>query len=80
MESVEVAAYKVPDSFDGPAIFTGRTAIYTGRDESFVDESGTLLRQGIPLDVSDAAAARLAGHASIVVTPPTYHARGGGCC
>jgi SAM-dependent methyltransferase len=80
LESVEVVAYKVPDSFDGPAVFTGRTAIYTGPAEMYQDESGTMLQRGIPVAVSDAAAARLARQYSIVVTPPSFHVRGGGCC
>jgi SAM-dependent methyltransferase len=79
LESVEVVAYKVPGSFDGPAVFTGRSAIYTGPAESFVDESGTVLRRGIPVEVSDAAAERLGRNNSIVVTPATFYARGG-CC
>jgi SAM-dependent methyltransferase len=80
LESVEVVAYKVPDGFDGPAVFSGRTAIYAGAEESWADESGALLPRGIPVAVSDAAAARLAQNADIVVTGPTFHARGGGCC
>jgi SAM-dependent methyltransferase len=80
LESVEVVAYKAPDGLDGPAIFTGRTAIYPGPGEMYQDESGTILRRGIPVAVSDGAAARLARHRSIVVTPSTFHVRGGGCC
>jgi SAM-dependent methyltransferase len=80
LESVEVVAYKAPPSFDGPALFTGRTAIYTGPHETHIDESGTMLRRGIPLAVSDAAARRLGRHSDIVVTAPTFHVRGGGCC
>jgi SAM-dependent methyltransferase len=80
LESVEVVALKVPERFDGPAIFTGRHAIYAGPDDAFTDASGTSLPRGIPVAVSDAAAARLARESAIVVTDPTYHARGGGCC
>src|SRR5262249_24395190 len=47
LESVEVAAFKVPDGPDGPAIFTGRTATYTGPDEHFDDGSGHVLRRGV---------------------------------
>ena len=71
---------KVPDGDDGPAIFTGRTAIYIGAEQTFQDEFGVTLMRGIPVGVSDAAALRLARHADIVVTPPTFHVRGGGCC
>lgn len=80
LESVEVTAHKVPDSFDGPAIFTGRMAIFGGPEESLVDESGAMLRRGIPIAVSDAAARRLGRRGDVVVTAPTYYARGAGCC
>jgi ubiquinone/menaquinone biosynthesis C-methylase UbiE len=80
LESVEIAAYKVPDGPDGPAIFTGRTATYTGPQPSYDNGWGHTLRQGVPVAVSDAAAERLARHPEILVTGPTYHARGGGCC
>lgn len=81
LESVEAVAFKVPAGPDGPLIDTGRTAIYHGPDESWCDESsGAVLPRGIPVPVSDAAARRLADHPAILVTPPTYHARGGDCC
>jgi ubiquinone/menaquinone biosynthesis C-methylase UbiE len=80
LESIEAAAYKVPDGPDGPAVFTGRTATFAGAAESFDDGLGHTLPRGVPVAVSDAAAKRLARHAEVVVTPPTYHARGGGCC
>jgi SAM-dependent methyltransferase len=80
LESIEMTAHKVPDHFDGPAIFTGRMAVYGGPEESFVEEAGAVLRRGIPVAVSDAAARRLEGQRDIVVTAPTYHARGNGCC
>lgn len=78
LESVEVAAWKLPDGPDGPAIFTGRTATYAGPADSF-DADGYRLRRGIPTPVSDAAARRLAACPDIVLTGPTWHARGG-CC
>ncbi len=80
LESVEVLAYKVPDSADGPAVYTGRTAIYAGTEKAMTDETGNVLQRGIPLAVSDAAAQRLASRRDFIVTPPTYHAKGGGCC
>src|SRR5208283_1581562 len=79
LESVEVAAFKVPDGPDGPAIFTGRTATYAGAEESFDDGKGHILRRGMPMAVSDAAAERLRRLPNIVVTEPSYHVRGGGC-
>jgi SAM-dependent methyltransferase len=80
LESVEVAAYKLPAGPDGPAVFTGRTATYIGPEETFDDGAGALLRRGIPMPVSDAAADWLAKRKQIIVTGPTWHARGGGCC
>lgn len=80
LESVEVAAFKVPDGSDGPAIFTGRTATWTGAEKDFDTGDGQMLPQGIPMSVSDAVAKRLEDHPEIVLTPPTYHCRGGGCC
>jgi ubiquinone/menaquinone biosynthesis C-methylase UbiE len=80
LESIEAAAYKVPDGPDGPAVFTGRTATYSGPERDFDDGRGHTLRRGLPTAVSDAAAARLGRHPDIVLTGPTYHARGGGCC
>lgn len=80
LESVELVAYKIPVGHDGPAIFSGRSAIFTGTAESYTDETGLPLRRGIPTAVSDAVAERLARRPDIIVTPPTYRAAGGGCC
>jgi hypothetical protein len=80
LESVEVAAYKLPESADGPAVFTGRTATYTGAQATLDDGLGHVLPAGIPVAVSDAAADRLARHPDVVITAPTFHHRGGGCC
>jgi SAM-dependent methyltransferase len=80
LESVEVAAYKVPPGEDGPEVFTGRTVTYAGPQETFADGRGFVLRRGIPVPVSDAAAERLGWLPDVVVTAPTYNARGGGCC
>jgi hypothetical protein len=80
LESVEVVAHKLPAGEDGPDIFTGRTATYAGPHALFDDGRGHVLRRGIPVPVSDAAALRLGGNLDIVLTGPTYHVRGGGCC
>jgi len=80
LESVEVAAFKVPEELDGPAIFTGRTATYTGPQDLIDDAHGHVLQRGIPAAVSDAAAERLAKTPAVIVTLPTYHGRGSGCC
>ena len=79
LESIEVTAYKIPDGPDGPAVFTGRTAIFAGPAETLEDEHGNILRRGIPVPVSDAAAARLAMSPNIAITPATFHAQAG-CC
>jgi SAM-dependent methyltransferase len=80
LESIEVVAYKVPDGPDGPSIFTGRTAIYTGPEESWTDEQGYVFRRGQPLSVSEGVAQRLKGISQFCLTEPTFHARPGGCC
>jgi SAM-dependent methyltransferase len=80
LESVEVAADKVPEGPDGPAVFTGRTVVYAGPAETLDDGRGNVLPRGVPVPVSDAAAARLARLPNVVVTAPTFHYRGGGCC
>jgi ubiquinone/menaquinone biosynthesis C-methylase UbiE len=80
LESIEVAAFKVPDGPDGPAIFSGRTAAYVGPEPRWNDGAGHVLERGMPVAVSDAAALHLARHRHIVLTEPNYHCRGGGCC
>lgn len=80
LESVELVAYKAPEGLDGPEIFAGRTATYAGPDASLDIGAGTVLLRGVPMAVSDAAATRLARRGDFVLTAPTYHARGGGCC
>jgi ubiquinone/menaquinone biosynthesis C-methylase UbiE len=80
LESVEVAAFKVPETADGPAVFTGRTAIYIGPHESWEDDQGNVLAHALPVAVSEAAAQRLERVSGVVITAPTWHFRGGGCC
>lgn len=82
LESVEVCAIKDPIPADGPCIFTGRTAIYTGDDERFDDRKGHVLVRDVPLGVCDKTAAALAalGRDDMQLTPPTWHYAGDGCC
>lgn len=82
LESVEVAAVKDPVASDGPCIFTGRTAIYIGADGVFDDGHGHLMQRDLPLGVCDKTAKRLArlGRDDLVLTPPTWHYAGDGCC
>ena len=82
LESVEVCAFKVPVAYDGPCIFTGRAAIYCGPDEQFDDGRGHVLVRDLPLGVCDktARAMESLGRADLVVTEPTWHYTGDGCC
>ena len=82
LESVEVAAFKTEIPIDGPCIFTGRTATYTGPGETFNDSQGHILTKNLPLAVCDKTARALAslGRGDIVVTESTWHYQGGGCC
>lgn len=82
IESVEVCAIKDPMPADGPCVFTGRTAIYTGKDECFDDHNGHILLPNQPLAVCDKTAGNLEALNSpdIWVSPSTYFYDGGGCC
>ncbi len=82
LESVEVCAYKVPVPAEGPCVFTGRYAIYTGPDEAFDDGNGHVLARDLPLGVCDKTAAALArlGRDDLTITESTWHYAGGGCC
>ncbi len=82
LETVEVAAFKVPIPPDGACVFTGRCAIYTGPAPRFDDGAGHLMIQGIPLPVCDKTASQLEqrGAGDIVLTPSTWFYGGGGCC
>ena len=70
----------MPD--DGPCVFTGRTAIYYGTEESFDDNKGHLMFKNQPLAVCDKTAKQLLelGRDDIFVSESTYHYGGGGCC
>lgn len=82
LESVEVVAIKDPVPADGPCIFTGRTAIYVGEEEAFDDGKGHQLVRDVPLGVCDKTADALEalGRDDLVVTAPTWHYPGDGCC
>ncbi|MEM7228501.1 MAG: arsenosugar biosynthesis arsenite methyltransferase ArsM [Planctomycetota bacterium] len=82
LETIEVAAYKVPVPADGPCIFTGRTAIYAGSERQFDDGNGHVMVQDIPMPVCDKTASALEslGRDDVVVTGSTWHYAGGGCC
>lgn len=82
LESVDVVAIKDPIPADGPCVFTGKNAIYTGVDESFDDGKGHTLPRGLPQGVCDKTAATLArlGRDDLLITESTWHYAGGGCC
>lgn len=82
LESLEIAAIKDPMPADGPCVFTGRTAIYFGSDDSFDDGAGHMLQRDMPLAVCDKTAAKFEtlGRKDIIVTPSTFFYDGGGCC
>ncbi len=80
LETIEVAAFKTPLPDDGPCVFTGRVAIYTGPDESFNDGMGHMLDRNMPTPVCDKTASALADREDIIVTESTWHYQSGGCC
>jgi SAM-dependent methyltransferase len=82
LDSVDASAVNEPVPSDGACVFTGRAAFYVGEEDSFDDGAGHVLPRDVPLQVCDKTAARLAalGNREIVVTGPTWHYDGGGCC
>ena len=82
IESVEVCAIKDPMPADGPCVFTGKTAIYYGKEECFDDEKGHVLLPNQPLAVCDKTAGALASlkRKDIYISESTYFYDGGGCC
>ena len=82
IESVEVAAIKDPIPSDGPCIFTGKSAIYYGRDEYYDDHKGHVLLPNVPLSICDKTARELEKSANpeIYISKSTYFYDGGGCC
>jgi len=82
IESIEVCAIKDPMPEDGPCVFTGKSAIYVGKDELFDDGKGHLMTANQPISVCDKTAADLEslGRDDIFITPSTYFYDGGGCC
>lgn len=81
IESVEICAIKDPMPKDGACIFTGKTAIYYGKDELFNDKKGHVLLLNQPLSICDKTAANLAALGEdIFISGSTYFYDGGGCC
>ena len=73
---------KVPTPADGACIFTGKTAIYRGSEETWDDGKGHTFQKGVPLGVCDQTAHQLAQQfpETIVVTASTWYYQGDGCC
>jgi SAM-dependent methyltransferase len=81
IESVEICAIKDPMPADGPCVFTGRAAIYSG-DGSFDDGRGHVLMPNQPLAVCDKTAAAFTrlSRDDLYVSEPTWFCDGSGCC
>lgn len=82
LETIEVCSYKTTADDDGPCVFTGRVAIYTGLEDYFDDGKGHNLLRDVPLPVCDKTANALAslGRSDLTVTESNWHYAGGGCC
>jgi hypothetical protein len=67
---------------DGPCVFTGKTAIYFGTEESFDDGKGHLLLPNQPLAICDKTAGALKSlkRNDIFISASTFFYDGGGCC
>jgi SAM-dependent methyltransferase len=82
IESIEVAAIKDPMPADGPCVFTGKAAIFYGKEDFFDDKAGHILVKNQPLAICDKTAATLANlnRNDIYISESTFHYDGGGCC
>ena len=82
IESIEVCAIKDPMPEDGPCVFTGKAAIYYGKEHFFDDKKGHVLMKNQPLAVCDKTAAAIASleRKDIFISESTFHYNGGGCC
>jgi SAM-dependent methyltransferase len=82
IESIEVCAIKDPMPEDGPCVFTGKAAIYYGKEPSFDDKKGHFLLKNQPLAICDKTAAALVNlnRNDIYISESTFHYNGGGCC
>ncbi len=82
LETVELVAVKSPIPPDGPCVFAGETVVYVGPEDSFDDGRGHAVVRDVPLPVCMKTAAWFRGlqRGDLIVTPPTWHYAGGGCC
>jgi len=79
LESLEVLARKAGETSGVPEVFTGRHAIYRGREGSG-RANGASFPAGTPVPVSDRMARALEERGDFLVTESTYHTRAEGCC
>ena len=82
IESIEVCAIKDQMPEDGACVFTGKAAIYYGKEQFFDDKKGHILMRNQPLAVCDKTAAAFASlnRNDIFISESTFHYNGGGCC
>lgn len=82
IESLEICAIKDPMPEDGPCVFTGKSAIYFGKEEYFDDKKGHTLLYNQPLAICDKTAAAIGSlnRSDIKITDSTWFYDGGGCC
>jgi len=82
LESEKVVASKSSVPGDGPCVFAAETVVFVGEDESHDDGRGHLAHRDVPLPVcrKTSAAMRALGWGDLIVTAPTWHYAGGGCC
>jgi SAM-dependent methyltransferase len=80
IESVELCAIKGPVPASGPNVFSGRTAIYHGREPLF-EHGGVSLAANQPQPVADRIAALLEGlrRDDLYISPPAFF-DGSACC
>ena len=82
LESVDAVAVKTPVPDDGACVFAGETVIFVGAEETFDDGKGHTVVRDVPLHVCRKTAGRFRslGRSDLIVTAPTWHYAGGGCC
>ncbi|WP_439131763.1 arsenosugar biosynthesis arsenite methyltransferase ArsM [Polaribacter sp.] len=82
IESIEIAAIKDPMPEDGPCVFTGRTAIFYGKEDYFDDQKGHILYKNQPLAICDKTALALSKlhRDDLFISQSSFNYGGGGCC
>ncbi|WP_094606280.1 2-methoxy-6-polyprenyl-1,4-benzoquinol methylase, mitochondrial [Sporomusa silvacetica DSM 10669] len=82
LESLELVAYKNPIQSDGACVFAGETVIYFGQEDNFDDGKGHFVQRDVPLPICQKTAKNLRAlnRKDLLITEPTYHYTGGGCC